>query len=69
MPATDQARGLTADTIIADEACFLDDDALTALFPMRTETGRIFLLSTPNKPTGFFFDTWMGGKHVARVTA
>lgn len=39
---------MTADTIIADEACFLDDDALTAFFPMRKETGRIFLLSTPN---------------------
>jgi hypothetical protein len=69
VPATDQARGMTADTIIADEACFLEDDALMAFFPMRKETGRIFLLSTPNKPAGFFFDTWTGGKHVTRITA
>ncbi|RGP37578.1 hypothetical protein [Pseudotabrizicola alkalilacus] len=69
VPATDQARGMTADTIIADEACFLDDDALTAFFPMRKESGRIFLLSTPNKPSGFFFDSWMGGKQITRITA
>ncbi len=69
VPATDQARGMTADTIIADEACFLDDDALTAFFPMRKETGRIFLLSTPNLRQGYFYDTWTSGKAVTRITA
>lgn len=69
VPATDQARGMTADTIIADEACFLDDDALTAFFPMRRETGRIFLLSTPNMRQGFFYETWTSNKRVKRITA
>ena len=69
VPATDQARGMTADTIIADEACFLDDDALTAFFPMRRETGRIFLLSTPNLRTGYFYETWTGDKQVRRIMA
>lgn len=69
VPATDQARGMTADTIIADEACFLDDDALTAFFPMRKESGRIFLLSTPNMRQGFFYDTWTSNKNVRRITA
>ena len=69
VPATDQARGMTADTIIADEACFLADDALTAFFPMRKETGRIFLLSTPNMREGFFYDTWTSNKNVRRITA
>lgn len=69
VPATDQARGLTADTIILDEACFLDDDAITAFFPMRKETGRIFLLSTPNLRQGFFYDTWVSAKQVRRIMA
>ena len=69
VPATDQARGMTADTIIADEACFLADDALTAFFPMRKETGRIFLLSTPNLREGYFCETWQSAKRVRRITA
>lgn len=69
VPATDQARGMTADTIIADEACFLDDDALTAFFPMRKESGRIFLLSTPNLRQGYFYETWTSAKKVRRITA
>ena len=69
VPATDQARGMTADTILADEACFLQDDALTAFFPMRKESGRIFLLSTPNMRQGYFYDAWTSGKRVRRITA
>ncbi|MBI1173289.1 hypothetical protein GC209_18020 [bacterium] len=70
VPATDQARGLTADTILADEACFINpDDALTAFFPMRKETGRIFLLSTPNLRQGYFYDVWASDKKVRRITA
>lgn len=69
VPATDQARGMTADTILADEACFLNDDALTAFYPMRRETGRIFLLSTPNLRQGNFYETWTGNRAVTRITA
>jgi hypothetical protein len=35
IPATDQARGFTADTIVLDEAAWLADDAIAALLPMR----------------------------------
>lgn len=59
VPATDQARGMTADTILADEAAFLDDDALTAFYPMLKRSGRIFLLTTPNMRKGTFYDTWI----------
>jgi len=70
VPATDQARGLTADLICADEACFITpDDALTAFFPMRKETGRIILLSTPNLRQGYFYDVWSSDKKVRRITA
>jgi len=69
VPATDAARGMTADTIVVDESCFIDDEAQTAFFPMRKESGRIFLLSTPNLRQGVFYDTWTGGKKVRRITA
>lgn len=48
---------------------FLDDNALTAFFPMRRETGRIFLLSTPNMRQGYFYETWTSNKRVKRITA
>ena len=68
VPATDQARGLTADLICADEACFITpDDALTAFFPMRKETGQIILLSTPNLRQGYFYDVWSSDKKVRRI--
>lgn len=70
VPATDQARGMTADTILADEAAFLDDDALTAFFPMLKARGRMFLLSTPNLREGTFYETWTDHKlRVRRITA
>ena len=70
LPATDQARGMTADTIIIDEAAFIDDDAMTAFFPMLTKGGRIFLLTTPNLREGLFYDTWSDKRaKVRRITA
>lgn len=70
VPATDQARGLTADTILADEACFVDADALLAFFPMRKATGRIMLLSTPNGTRdGYFYETWESDADVRRIKA
>ena len=69
VPATDQARGLTADTIVVDESCFAGDDEQTAFFPMRKSSGRIFLLSTPSNPEGVFYDTWVSDKPVRRITA
>ncbi len=69
VPATDQARGLTADTIVVDESCFAGDAEQTAFFPMRRAAGRIFLLSTPNMPKGVFYDTWSSERPVRRITA
>lgn len=69
VPATDQARGLTADTIVVDESCFAGDDEQTAFFPMRRSSGRIFLLSTPSTPEGVFYETWTSDKPVRRITA
>jgi hypothetical protein len=62
IPATDQARGFTADTIVLDEAAWLDDDAIAALLPMRRSGGRVLMMSTPRGRGGFFYDTWSAGK-------
>lgn len=69
LPATDQARGMTADAILMDEACFLDDDSIASFMPMRRATGRIFWLSTPNLREGLFYETWTSNKPVRRITA
>ena len=62
IPATDQARGFTADTIVLDEAAWLDDTAISALLPMRKTEGRVLMLSTPYGREGFFHDTWAAAK-------
>ena len=62
IPATDQARGFTADTIVLDEAAWLDDTAISALLPMRKTDGRVLMLSTPYGREGFFHDTWAAAK-------
>ncbi|MCB1466220.1 MAG: terminase family protein [Rhizobiaceae bacterium] len=71
LPANENARGETADLIIGDEACFIQpDEALTAFFPMRRSTGRIFLLSTPNGTrNGYFYETWESDANVRRIKA
>lgn len=68
IPATDGARGFTADTVVLDEAAFLADDAIAALLPMRKATGRVLMISTPNGRSGFFFDVWTA-KTTRRVYA
>ena len=62
IPATDSARGFTADTIVLDEAAWLDDDAIAAILPMRKAGGRVLMMSTPRGRSGFFYDTWNAGK-------
>lgn len=62
IPATDGARGFTCDTLILDEAAWLDDDAIAALLPMRKADGRVLMMSTPRGREGFFYDTWNAGK-------
>ena len=62
IPATDGARGFTADTVVLDEASFLDDLAIAALLPMRKASGRVLMISTANGRQGFFYDTWVSKK-------
>ena len=58
IPATDNARGMTCDTLILDEAAFHEDEAITALLPMRRSTGRTLMISTPNGRQGFFWEVF-----------
>jgi len=62
IPATDLARGYTADTVVLDEAAWLADDAIAAILPMRKADGRVLMMSTPRGREGFFYDTWKAGK-------
>ena len=59
MPATDGARGFTADFLVLDEAALIDDELIAAVLPMRKkETGRLIVISTPMWRSGFFHDRW-----------
>lgn len=58
IPATDNARGMTCNTLILDEAAFHEDEAITALLPMRRSTGRTLMISTPNGRQGFFWEVF-----------
>lgn len=59
MPATDSARGFTADILILDEAAYCDDETIAAVLPLRNKiTGRLIVLSTPNLREGWFYERW-----------
>lgn len=61
MPATDSARGFTADVLMLDEAALIGDEEITAVLPMREKTrGRLIVTSTPMWREGFFYDRWSG---------
>ena len=68
VPATDQARGFTCDTLVVEEAAFVADEAIAALLPMRKADGRVLMISTPKGREGFFFETWTEGK-VRKIAA
>ena len=53
-------RGFSAvSLLIFDEAAFVPDTLFHALSPMLATTqGALWLLSTPNSESGFFFETW-----------
>ena len=63
VPATDAARGYTADLVIVDEAAFIENGDYIfnqVVEPMTQATdGDIILLSTPNGRQGFFYDCFM----------
>jgi len=55
-------RGLTAHTLVVDEASFIKSNLLEAALPQVAATGGdLLILSTPNGMGGFFHDTWTKG--------
>ena len=46
----------------------MTDALVNAVLPMRAETGRILMSSTPNGAQGLFYEVWQGGK-VRRIHA
>jgi Terminase large subunit, T4likevirus-type, N-terminal len=59
MPATDSARGFTADVLILDESAQIGDDEIAAVLPMRNKlTGRLIVASTPLWRDGWFYQRW-----------
>jgi len=59
MPATESARGFTADVLVLDEAADLTDDEVAAVLPLRNKlTGRLLVTSTPKWRDGDFYRWW-----------
>lgn len=64
MPATDSARGFTADVLILDEAALILDEDIAAVLPMRKKLradgreGRLLVTSTPMWKDGDFYRWW-----------
>jgi hypothetical protein len=59
MPATESARGFTADVLVLDEAAQISDDEIAAVLPMRKKlTGRLVVISTPLWREGYFYERW-----------
>jgi hypothetical protein len=55
-------RGYAADLVVIDEAAYVDDAIWDAVFPMLNAAeggGRLWMMSTPFRPAGFFYRFWM----------
>lgn len=55
-------RGYAADLVIIDEAAYVDDAIWDAVFPMLNAAeggGRLWMMSTPFRPAGFFYRLWL----------
>jgi hypothetical protein len=53
-----------------DEASSVSDDLYRALRPMRAvSSGSLWLMSTPNGKSGFFYREWSGDKDWVRIKA
>lgn len=61
--SSDTLRGYSAaDIVIIEEAAFCDDDAITAILPSRSDTGRVLLITTPGGSRAcFFYQTMTAG--------
>jgi hypothetical protein len=67
-------RGFSAVAmLVIEEAAYVSDEMLHALTPtLATTNGKLWLVSTPNGKSGFFYDTWQAGGedwHRVRVIA
>ena len=56
---TDTSVGPTADVLIVDEAALVKDLVYFSVSPATARThGAIWLMSTPRRPAGFFYNIW-----------
>ena len=56
---TDTSVGPTADVLIVDEAALVKDQVYFSVSPFTARTrGAIWLMSTPRRPAGFFYNIW-----------
>jgi hypothetical protein len=59
---TDTSVGNTADVLIVDEAALVKDQVYFSVSPFVARTrGAIWLMSTPRRPAGFFYNIWKSG--------
>jgi hypothetical protein len=55
----DKVRGYTADIVFVDDAAFVSDEVIgVALAALARTNGRLWLLGTPNRQYGLFYDLW-----------
>ena len=56
---TDTSAGNTADVLVIDEAALVSDEVFASATPFMGRTkGSIWLLSTPRRQVGFFYNLW-----------
>ena len=56
---TDESVGPTANVLIVDEAALVKDQVFFPVSPTTARTyGDIWLMSTPRRPAGFFYNIW-----------
>ena len=62
-------RGFSASLLLFDEAAYMEDETYESLRPLiATTEGDIWMMSTPNGRTGFFYRTWeFGGNEWLKV--
>jgi hypothetical protein len=60
VPASDTARGLTADLVVVEEASVVPDEIFHSVLLLMVSVthGQVIILGTPGSEAGFFFDIW-----------
>lgn len=69
--SSDTIRGYSsADCIILEEAAFIPDDAINAVLPSLSDTGKLIAITTPGGSKDcFFYHMWAHGDGVRRILA